>query len=692
MLNKKPQETTTTLHLGRAEQINQTLFKISNAVRMSKDLEELYGSIHHILAEIMDVSNFFISRYNKEKTLIRFPYYKDIYDDEDVYCDEVELGNSLTGGVIAKAAPVFLLKEELLKRRESNTLIGTIPEQWLGVPLKIKDEVIGVMATMSYHDPELFDRIDLNTLVSVSDQIALAIERKQYEQALSSSESKYRSILENMVEGYCEQNAESIITLANPAMCKILEKPVEEVVGKQSRSFLEDAEAEKILSELQSISGSHDSTKKMEFELILPNNKKKYLEGTFYLTLDENVDILGVSGIIRDITEKKKESLIKKKLEEKLQQSQKLESLGTLAGGIAHDFNNLLMGIQGRISIIQNDLEDQHPHFAQLEKIESHIERASNLTAQLLGFARGGKYEIKTVCVNKIITDSVGIVQPAKKELKIDTVFESEQNPVEVDKNQMEQVFVNLLLNASKAIKQSGTITVATKTVEIDTDQAAIQAIAPGHYVQITVEDTGRGINKDAVGKIFDPFFTTDSKGGSTGLGLAMVYGIVENHQGQITVKSELNIGTRFTVLLPLSQNEIVTKTTLPLAPKTGSETILLVDDEPMITDVGGEMISMLGYKVVTASSGTEALEIVEAEDRKFDLLIIDMIMPQISGGKLFDMLIEKDPDVKILLSSGYSIDGEAREILDRGCKGFIQKPFTVSQLGDKIRDILEDK
>lgn len=678
------------LSLGRAEQLNKTLFKISNSVRISKNLEELYGSIHHILNEIMDLTNFFIAVYHKENKQISFPYFRDIYDAEEVYCDRVKIENSLTGGVIQNAAPVFLRKDELEKRRDSKTLIGTVPELWLGVPLKIKDEVIGVMVTLSYHDPELFDEIDLNTLISVSDQIALAIERKQYEQALIYSEKKYRTILETMDEGYFEQDQEGIVTLANPAMCKILDKSVEKVIGTSSKVLLGNVKTNTINDEFWNIFNSHKTSLNIEFELILSNNSIRYLEGTFSSILNDNNAITGIKGIVRDITEKKIAEQTQKTLEEKLQQSQRLESLGTLAGGVAHDFNNLLMGIQGRISIIQKDLEEQHPHFTQLELMESYIQRASNLTSQLLGFARGGKYELKGVNINHVIKNSVDIVQPAVKAIAIKTVSEDNMSVVEVDENQMEQVFVNLLLNASKAMEQGGTITIATAKIMVDANAAEGKDIKPGHYVRVTVKDTGKGISEDDIEKVFDPFFTTNSSGGSTGLGLAMVYGIIDNHHGFISVESQVNEGTCFTILLPLSQKEIASEVKRSLEKQTGTDTILLVDDEPMITEVGKEMISFLGYDVITASSGMEALEIVETQNNRIDLFIIDMIMPQMGGGELFDKLKCLNPDVKIMLSSGYSIDGEAREIINRGCKGFIQKPFTVTQLGKKIRDVLE--
>ena len=677
------------LSLGRAEQLNQTLFKISNAVRISKDLDELYGSIHHILGEIMDLKNFFIALYHKENQLISFPYFRDIYDAEEVYCDKVKIENSLTGGVIQNATPVFLRKNELEKRRDSKTLLGTVPELWLGVPLKIKDEVIGVMVTLSYHDAELFDEMDLNILISVSDQIALAIERKQYEQALISSEKKYRTILETMDEGYFEQDQNGIITLANPAMCEILDTPVEKVVGTSFKVFVEKLETNTINDELQDIFNSQKTTLNIEFELILSNDRVRYLEGRFSSILDANNAITGIKGIVRDITEKKKAEQTQKTLEEKLQQSQRLESLGTLAGGVAHDFNNLLMGIQGRISIIRTDLEEQHPHFAQLGLMESYIQRASNLTSQLLGFARGGKYELKAVCINHVIKNSVDIVQPAKKAIEIRSDFKDNLSVVEVDENQMEQVFVNLLLNASKAMEQGGTITIVTENIMVDAKGAEAKAIKPGDYVRVAVKDTGKGISEDDIEKVFDPFFTTNSLGGSTGLGLAMVYGIIENHHGVISVESKVNEGACFTILLPSSQKKIVSEVKLSFETQTGTDTILLVDDEPMITEVGKEMISMLGYDVITASSGMEALEIVGTQNKRIDLFIIDMIMPKMGGGELFDKLKSLDPNVKIMLSSGYSIDGEARKIMNRGCKGFIQKPFTVSQLGEKIRDVL---
>lgn len=398
---------------------------------------------------------------------------------------------------------------------------------------------------------------------------------------------------------------------------------------------------------------------------------------------------MGYRGIARDITQKKHTEKSQKVLEEKLQQSQRLESLGTLAGGIAHDFNNLLMGIQGQADIMRNNVSREHPHYEKLASIKQYVDNAASLTRRVLGFARGGKYEVQPVDLNSIVEQNIQMFGRTKREITINSHLENFLKPIEADSNQIQQVLMNLLVNAGQAMPEGGTITIETSQVSVGEDKALLDNIQPGLYIQLTVTDTGKGIEKEAINKIFDPFFTTKSIGQGTGLGLAMAYGIISNHSGSISVESRINQGSTFTILLPISDKEISTEAIPSIPAVTGSETILLVDDEPMIIEVVSKILSRLGYDVLTAASGQDALEKYKSNGDRIDLLIIDMIMPQMSGGELFDRLKKINPTVSVILSSGYSVDGEAQKILERGCNGFLQKPFSRSQLSEKIRTIL---
>ncbi len=393
---------------------------------------------------------------------------------------------------------------------------------------------------------------------------------------------------------------------------------------------------------------------------------------------------IGLRGIIIDITETKR-------LETQLQQAQKMESIGTMAGGIAHDFNNLLMGIQGRISLMMMNKDSSNPDFEHLKGIEDYVKSAANLTRQLLGFARGGKYEVKPTDINELVKAQNRMFGRTKKEIAIHEKYEKNLISTAVDRGQIEQVLLNLYVNAWQAMPGGGNLYVQTENVTIDKNDVLPYHVNPGKYVKISVTDTGTGMDDKTLKRIFDPFFTTKEMGRGTGLGLASAYGIIKNHGGFINVYSEKGGGSTFNIYLPASELEIKDyKSKVNDGIKRGHETVLLVDDEDMIIDVGRQMLSRLGYNVFTAGSGKETIEIYNAKKESIDLVILDMIMPDMGGGETYNFLKKINPSVKVLLSSGYSINGQAQEIIDRGCNGFIQKPFNMNDLSQKIRRVLD--
>ena len=393
-----------------------------------------------------------------------------------------------------------------------------------------------------------------------------------------------------------------------------------------------------------------------------------------------------------EIAERKQAEEDKKKLEAQLQQAQKMESLGSLAGGIAHDFNNLLMGIQGRTSLMLMYKDSSHPDFGHLSGIEDYIKNAANLTKQLLGFARAGKYEVKPTNINDLIKKSSTLFGRTKKEIAIHSKYQENVWTLEVDRGQIEQVLLNLFINAWHAMPGGGDLFIETENVTVDESFIRPFEVQPGKYVKISITDTGVGMDETTRQRIFEPFFTTRKMGRGTGLGLASVYGITKNHGGFIDVYSEKGHGTTFNIYLPASEKEAMKGKTLAGDIIKGSESVLLVDDEDMIIDVGKELLGELGYEVLLARSGQEAIKIYEENEEKIDMVILDMIMPDMSGGDTYDRLKEINPGINVLLSSGYSINGQATEILNRGCDGFIQKPFNIKQLSQKLREILDKK
>jgi CheY-like chemotaxis protein len=377
-------------------------------------------------------------------------------------------------------------------------------------------------------------------------------------------------------------------------------------------------------------------------------------------------------------------------MEYQLQQSQKMEAIGTLASGIAHDFNNLLMGIQGWASLMLIDTDPSHPHFEYIEGIERIIKNAAEVTKQLLGLSRGGKYEVKPTDLNEIIKSQNLMFGRTRKEIIIRDKYEENLWVSEVDQSQIKQILLNLYINAWQAMPGGGDLYIQTENVILDEDYIKPYKLAPGKYVKISVADTGIGMDEATQKRIFDPFYTTKEIGMGTGLGLASAYGVIKNHGGFINVDSEKGEGTTFDIYLPASEKEVLEDKKLIEELLKGDETVLLVDDEDMIIDVSERLLGKLGYKVLIARSGKDAIKIFKAKKDFIDMIILDIIMHDMSGGDIYDKLKEINPAIKVLLSSGYSINDQTTGILERGCDGFIQKPFNVRDLSQKIREILD--
>ena len=397
-----------------------------------------------------------------------------------------------------------------------------------------------------------------------------------------------------------------------------------------------------------------------------------------------------ILNVARDISQRIEAEEEKKRLEAQLTHAQKMEAIGTLAGGVAHDFNNLLMGIQGYLSLMRLDTSPDHPHDKYLQGIEENVGSAANLTEQLLGFARKGKFIPRPTNLNDIVEKSTRMFMRTRKEITVVKRTEEKIWNIDIDRGQIEQVLINLYLNAWHAMPDGGDLFVQTENVVLSNEYCQPYELPGGPYVKIAVTDTGIGMNKKTMNRIFEPFFTTKEVGKGTGLGLAAAYGIIKNHNGIIRVYSEKGHGTTFNIYLPaVSEAEEVSAEEIKTDMLRGTETILLVDDEERPIMVEELMLKELGYGVVTARSGREAIEQYRNHKNIFDLVTLDMIMPEMSGKETYERLKEVDPDVKVLLVSGYSMNQQVKELLDMGCNGFIQKPFDILQFSQKIREVL---
>ncbi|NVM22167.1 MAG: response regulator [Desulfobacterales bacterium] len=412
-----------------------------------------------------------------------------------------------------------------------------------------------------------------------------------------------------------------------------------------------------------------------------PNKRQTYQVYDYPFTDVDDSPLVLELGI--DITKRKR-------LEARVRQSQKMEAIGTLASGIAHDFNNLLMGIQGNVSLILMNIDSAHPHYERLKHIENQVVSGAKLTSHLLGYARKGRYEIKPLGLNQLAEETAETFGRTKKKITVSRELAEDLFIIEADQGQIEQVLLGLFVNAADAMPGGGDLVLKTMNATHEDIDGKLYEPKPGNYALLTVADTGAGMDKETMQRVFDPFFTTKEMGRGTGLGLAAVYGIIKGHGGYINVDSEKGRGTTFRIYLPASEKEIPK----PVKPAQrlieGTGTVLLVDDEDIILKVGRSLLEAMGYSVITAWDGEKAVDVYMKNQDNIDIVLLDVVMPNMGGGEAYDRLKGINPNVKVLLSSGFSVDGEATEILERGCNGFIQKPFTMKELSGKIREILE--
>jgi two-component system cell cycle sensor histidine kinase/response regulator CckA len=512
-------------------------------------------------------------------------------------------------------------------------------------------------------------------------------ERKKIER----EQERYRNFLENIEDGCYEINPAGYNTFCNQATTRITGYSQKELASINYKIYTKPDQVTKTRDIFAEI---YRTGKPLQYsdKIIRKDGEERTIMASASLIRDAEGKPLGFRGIFQDVTERKKLEEKERKLTEQLHQAQKMEAIGTLAGGIAHDFNNLLMGIQGYTSLMLLDTSPGHPHFEKLKAVESIVQSGADLSRQLLGYARGGRYEVKALNLNEVIENTASMFGRTKKELEIHRNLLPGLWSVEADQGQIEQVLLNLFVNAWQAMPGGGSLYLSSNNVMLDEEYIkAYDDVKPGPFVKISVTDTGVGMDEQMKARIFEPFFTTKGMGRGTGIGLASVYGIVRGHKGIIAVYSEKGHGASFNIYLPASDKAAEERIARPKAENIkGHETILLAEDEPVIAQVTTEMLKSLGYEVLNASTGEEAAEIYREHRERIDLVIMDMVMPGGGGGPAVDRISEINPEVKVLLSSGYSLNGMIKEVMDRGgIRSFIQKPFVIGELSQKIREIL---
>ncbi len=507
-------------------------------------------------------------------------------------------------------------------------------------------------------------------------------ERKKAETALRESEERYRQFFLEDLSGAYITKPDGRMVACNPAFARIFGfASVQEALDTRMEAIYPESNSRaKFLKALKK------NKKIVNFKSVmcrLDGSRLDIVENTIGV-FDKHGNLTEIKGFLVDVTRQMK-------LEGQLQKARKMETVGTLAGGIAHEFNNLLMTIQGNASLIQFDLDIADPHYQMLEKIEKAVNRGVKLTQQLLGYAKKGKYEVKSLNLNRLVREAADSFGSTQKDIAIHYELAENLAAIQGDQDQIEQVLSNLFSNVADAMPGRGKLLLQTSNVTHEHIEAKLYNPVPGDYVKLAVTDTGVGMDAVTLDRIFDPFFTTKGMGNGKGLGLASAYGIIKSHGGYIEVESEKGRGSTFSIFLPTSRNKISGGPDPALRNPERDGVILMADDEDLVLGVGVNYLNRIGYTALTARNGHEAVEIYQKNHDVIDMVILDMIMPHMGGGQAYDNLKKINPEVKVLLSSGYSLDGQAREILDRGCNGFIQKPFNLEALSAKIDKILSE-
>ncbi len=507
--------------------------------------------------------------------------------------------------------------------------------------------------------------------------------RKLAEHALSESEKRYRRIFENIQDVYYEASMDGTILEISPSIENVSEYKRKELIGKSLYDIYRSPEERDELLETILESGK---VANFEVHLTDKDGSQYSIELNSTLQRDQKGNPIKLIGSMRDISERKR-------LEARLLQSQKMETVGTLAGGTAHEFNNILGTIIGNTEMAKNDVPESNPARECLEEIQTASLRAKDVVRQLLGFARKSVFQLIPVQISPIVHETLKMLRDSiPTTIEIRRNLSCKSDTVMADSTQISQVLMNLCTNAKNAMQaEGGVLEVELKNIILDGTSALLyEDLSPGNYVKLTVKDSGQGIDPGNIDQIFDPYFTTMSLAEGTGMGLAVVHGIVKHHNAAITVASEPGKGTLFEVLFPLIEAEAEQEAGVPEAVPTGNEKILLVDDEASLVKMVKRMLEMQGYQVETKGNPVEALELVRLEPDRFDLIITDMTMPQMTGDKLTKEILSIRPDMPIILCSGFSEKIDAEKAKGLGIRKYIEKPLDMSDFVADVRKVLD--
>ena len=562
----------------------------------------------------------------------------------------------------------------------------------LFAPLNIEGKTVGVIGLANKEED--FTSEDRQIAEAFGQLAAIALRNGRNLEALEASEEKYRSILDNIEDGYFEVDLAGNFTFFNDSLCRILGYSKAELMGMNSRQYLDDENAKIVFNTFNQVFTTGKPVKAFDWVFIRKDRENCYVDTSVSLITNATGKATGFRGVARDITERKKAEQERENLQAQLFQAQKMESVGRLAGGVAHDFNNMLTIINGYAEMLAEVLPSSDPMYDSVQEIQDAGKRSAVIVRKLLAFARKQTIAPVPMSLNDSVSGMLRMLQRLIGE-NIDLLWKPCKDAwlVKMDFSQIDQILANLVVNSRDAISDIGKITIETKNISFDEEYCGSHAgFVTGQFVMLAVSDNGCGMNKHVLDKLFEPFFTTKGVGQGTGLGMPTVYGIVKQNKGFVNVYSEPGKGTTVRIYFPRFSEEADTgeqEKKKDILLKGQGETILVLEDESVVLNLTRIMLERLGYNVITANSPSEAMELAEAHDGKIDLLLTDVVMPEMNGREFADQLNNVYPEIKVLFMSGYTEEVVAHHtILDIGLH-FIEKPFSINRLAAKVQEVL---
>jgi PAS domain S-box-containing protein len=687
-LVKKKYDEVHRLNIQLKSKIDQllSLQEVSTAILSTLDTERLFDLILKLMVKVARLDRAAIFVVDEEKQTLSLVHAVGILPEDFSEIKDYRVSLSEIDNIIARTAaqnrPVFVEDVAGSALNKDNPLIRKFkPKAFILVPLDAQGKILGMLVGDQIQNGlnEAFP--DKEFLTSFANQIAMALNNSNLYRKLAESERRYRQLIENAHDGIWILDDKDNLILANRRMSEIFAN--EHLIGQGIHRYV-DGENKKILNELL------DQNKAGFIAQGMMELKGK--DGEQVSTMISSVPLVeegvckGSFAIVTDISHIKK-------LERQLYHAQKMESVGTMAGGIAHDFNNILTSILGYTTLLKGQVQDRNAQ-KHLDVIEKSSLRAADLVQKMLTFSRGGQiHKLTPIDVNEIVLETVRLLENViDKRIEIQLRLNASPAIVPGDATQLQQAILNICLNARDVMPDGGILGIKTENCTISNGyDAHCSLVAHGKHVKISISDTGAGIHEKDLGKIFDPFFTTKPVGKGTGLGLAVVHGIVKGLKGHIHVDSKIGKGSVFELLFPETDTEVVEQVATGHAVGTGGgETILLADDEQNVRDLMRKVLTLRGYKVLLARDGLEAIDIYQSTKDAIDLVILDMMMPNLSGRDAYKRLKEINPAVKVIFCSGYGLDHKAMEELQNKGAGFIHKPFALEQLIQAVREILD--